>query len=120
MGTDGRPTLSKLWAARLEVSLFAWRIFDGLLSRSLDACLVPRAHRTEECERPIESENVPRIVRGSRFRKAEEAIGALALGLRGGKVKRLEAMIEAIDGFREGRSGAQRAPEDPSSRSKSS
>lgn len=117
MGTDDQPTLSRLWAVHLEVSFVAWRIFDGWLGRSLDACLLPRDHRTEECEDPVESENVPRIVRGRRFREAEEAIGALALGLRGGKVKRLEAMIEAIDGFREARSSARRAPEGPSSRS---
>lgn len=117
MGTDVQPTLSRLWAAQLEISFVAWRIFDGWLGRSLDVCLVPRDHRTEDCEHPVETENVPRIVRGRRFREAEEAIGALALGLRGGKVKRLEAMIEAIDGFREERLSTRRAPEGPSSRS---
>lgn len=116
MGTDDQPALSRLWAAQLEVSFVAWRIFDGWLGRSLDAFLVPRDHRTEDCEHPVKTENVPRIVRGQRFREAEEAIGALALGLRGGKVKRLEAMIQAIDGFREERLSARRAPEGRSTR----
>ena len=117
MGTDDQPMLRRLWAAHLEAAFAAWRIFDGLVSRSLDACGVPRGHRTEDCEHLVQSETVARIVRGERFTKAEEAIGALALGLRGGKVKRLEAMIEAIDGLREERSSDQRPLERPSCRS---
>lgn len=108
MGTDVQSTLCRLWAVRLEASFVAWRILDGWLGRSLDACVVWRDHRTEGREHPVESETVPSIVRGERFAKAEEAIGALALGLRGGKVKRLEAMIEPIDGLREGPSSDQR------------
>jgi len=116
MGTDDQPRLCRVWTVHIEASFVAWRIFDRWLGRSLSA-LAPRDHSTEECEHPAGSETVPRTVRGQRFREAEEAIGTLALGLRGGKAKRLEALIEAIDGLRDGHSSAQQAPEDPSSRS---
>jgi hypothetical protein len=50
------------------------------------------------------------LPRGQRLREAEEAVRELALGLRGGKVQRLEAMIQAIDRAKQRPSSRRLAP----------